>query len=182
MPLARNRDMPASHEAAERPETAAADRRPTSQPATEEAPWRSQSSSSLVPANASGKSMHAPANLLVCRSCSEVACGLCKPLACLMAWAHRNVQLAQLRKVSSTLRTNKSKNQLSLSIAFRRADRGPWPIDRPIDRPIDSLSQQPISSRQGSGPARVVTLGPPRGWTQGGQSQGDARHQKAEYM
>jgi hypothetical protein len=35
-------------------------------------------------------------NLLVCRSCSERACGLCKPLACLMAWAHRKVKLSKI--------------------------------------------------------------------------------------
>ena len=35
---------------------------------------------------------HALTNPLVCRSCSEVACGLCRPLACLMAWAHRKVE------------------------------------------------------------------------------------------
>ena len=34
---------------------------------------------------------HALTNLLVCRSCSEVACGLCRPLACLMVWTHRKV-------------------------------------------------------------------------------------------
>jgi hypothetical protein len=34
-------------------------------------------------------------NLLVCRSCSERACGLCRPLACLMAWAPRKVGVEQ---------------------------------------------------------------------------------------
>ena len=39
---------------------------------------------------------HALTNLLVCRSCSERACGLCRPLACLMAWAHRKVELSKI--------------------------------------------------------------------------------------
>ena len=39
---------------------------------------------------------HALTNLLVCRSCSERAGGLCRPLACLMAWAHRKVELSKI--------------------------------------------------------------------------------------
>ena len=39
---------------------------------------------------------HALTNLLMCRSCSEVACGLCRPLACLMAWAHRKAELGKI--------------------------------------------------------------------------------------
>jgi len=54
MPATRKLDVPASasYEAAERPETVA------SQPATEEGPWMSQSSSLMVPKNTSGQSMH----------------------------------------------------------------------------------------------------------------------------
>ena len=42
---------------------------------------------------------HALTNLLVCRSCSEVACSLYRPLACVMAraCAHRNLK-AELSK------------------------------------------------------------------------------------
>ena len=39
---------------------------------------------------------HALTNLLMCRSCSEVACGLCRPIVCLMAWAHRKVELGKI--------------------------------------------------------------------------------------
>ena len=56
------------------------------------------------------------------------------------------------------IRINKSKKRL-LSIAFRRADRGP----RPIDRPIDSLLQQPSAYAAGTyactpGPASTVPV------------------------
>ena len=39
------------------------------------------------------------ADRLVCGSCSEVTCGLCRPLACLMAWtpAHRWTNSIKLR-------------------------------------------------------------------------------------
>ena len=52
MPATRKLAVSACYEAAERPETVA------SQPATEEGPWRSQSSSLMVPKNTSGQSMH----------------------------------------------------------------------------------------------------------------------------
>ena len=38
---------------------------------------------------------HALTNLLVCRPFSEVACGLYRPLGCVMAWAHRKVELSK---------------------------------------------------------------------------------------
>ena len=56
MPATRKLAVSACYEAAERPETVAS--QPASQPATEEGPWRSQSSSLMVPKTTSGQSMH----------------------------------------------------------------------------------------------------------------------------
>ena len=52
MPTTRKHAVSASYEAAERPKTVA------SQPATEKGPWRSQSSSLMVPTNTSGQTIH----------------------------------------------------------------------------------------------------------------------------
>ena len=56
MPPTRKLAVSARYEAVERPETVAS--QPVSQPATEEGPWRSQSSSLMVPKDTSGQSMH----------------------------------------------------------------------------------------------------------------------------
>ena len=113
MPSARKRDVSASYEAAERPETVASQlashrKRPLEVAifiagGTDKYQW---------PA-------HALTNILVYRSCSEVAYGLCRPIGCLMmAWANRKVELAQLRIVSSALRINKSKNLINVDSLF----------------------------------------------------------------
>ena len=85
MPPTRKLTVPACYEAAERTETVASHRRRPLEVAifivdgTNKYQWTE----------------HALTNRLVCRSCSEVAmaCGLYRPLACLMAWAHRKVEL-----------------------------------------------------------------------------------------
>ena len=90
MPPTRNRAVSASYEAAEWPKTV------DSQPASHQ---RSPLEVAIFIVDGTGKYQwpeHALANLLMCRSCSEVACGLCRPLACLMAWAHRKVELYKI--------------------------------------------------------------------------------------
>ena len=82
------RAAPSSYEAAERPRTVTSQRRRPLGVAI-----------SII--DGTGKyqrTKHAPtnSNLLVCRSFSEVACGLCRPIACLMAWAHSNAELSKI--------------------------------------------------------------------------------------
>ena len=70
---------------------------------------------------------HALTNLLVCRSCSGVACGLYmyRPLACVMAWAHRKVEFSKFEF---------KKLQVFLINSLSTSDRGPWPIGLLIGR------------------------------------------------
>ena len=89
MPPARKRAMSAccELEATERPEIVAM----ASQPASHR---RRPMEIAIFIASGAGKyqwTYHALPDLLVCKSCSEVACGLYRPLACIMAWAHRKV-------------------------------------------------------------------------------------------
>ena len=89
MPLARKLDVSDCHEAAERPETAA------SQPASHR---RRPLEVAIFIVDGTNKYQwtgHALTNRLVCRPCSEVACGVYRSLVCLMAWAHRKVQLSK---------------------------------------------------------------------------------------
>ena len=91
MPLARKRAVPACNccGAIERPETVA------SQPASHQ---RRPLEVAIFIVDGTDKyqwTEHALTNLLVCRACSEVACGLYRPLACLMAWAHRKAELSK---------------------------------------------------------------------------------------
>ena len=94
MPATRKLAVSACYEAAERPETVAS--QPASQPASHR---RRPLEVAIFIVDGTNKyqwTEHALTNLLVCRSCSEVACGLCRPLACLMAWAHRKVELSKI--------------------------------------------------------------------------------------
>ena len=89
MPPTRKLAVSACYEAAERPETV------VSQPATHR---RRPLEVAILIVDGTNKyqwTEHALTNLLVCRSCSEVACGLYRPLACVMAWAHRKVELSK---------------------------------------------------------------------------------------
>ena len=88
MPTTRKHAVSASYEAAERPKTVA------SQPASHRR--RPLEVAIFDGTNKYQWTEHTLTNLLVCRSCSEVACGLCRPLACLMAWAHRKVELSKI--------------------------------------------------------------------------------------
>ena len=92
MPATRKLDVSACYEAAERPETVA------SQPASHR---RRPLEVAIFILDGTKKyqwTEHALTNLLVCRSCSEVACGLYRPLACIMAWAHRKVELSKFEQ------------------------------------------------------------------------------------
>ena len=91
MPPTRKRAVSACCEAAEGPETVA------SQPASQR---RRSMEVAIFIVDGTDKyqwTAHALTNLLVCRSCSGVACGLYRPLACIMimAWAHRKVVLSK---------------------------------------------------------------------------------------
>ena len=99
--------MPARYEAAERPKTVA------SQPASHgqlQPPKKLGVAIFII--DGTGKyqqTERALTNLLVCRPCSGVACGLCRPLGLglarlmIMAWAHRK---AGLRKIAPRGRQN----------------------------------------------------------------------------
>ena len=91
MPPKRKLAVSACYEATERPKTVA------SQPASHR---RRPLEVAISIADGTNKyqwteQCHALTNLLVCRSCSEVACGLYRTLACLMVWAHRKVELSK---------------------------------------------------------------------------------------
>ena len=90
VPPTRKGAVSASYEAAERPKTVA------SQPVSHRRRPLEVAIFIIGGTDKYQQTDHALTDLLVCRSCSEVACGVCRPLACIMAWAHRKVELSKI--------------------------------------------------------------------------------------
>ena len=107
---------------------------------------------------------HALTNPLVCRPCSEVACGLYRSLACVMAWAHRKVELSKLEKKGVCI---------FLIDSLSASDRGPWPIGLSIGLSIaycgvnnqactcPSISWAGVSCRASRAPSNPWAACPP---------------------